>query len=40
MAEENRRTDEAGLFKVVAGTTIGLIVIGLIVWFTGAGGRY
>jgi hypothetical protein len=38
--EENRRVDEAGLFKVVAGATIGLIIVGLIVWFTGAGGKY
>ncbi len=38
--EENRRSNEGGLFKVVAASTIGFIIIGLIVWFTGAGGKY
>lgn len=38
--EENRRMDEAGLFKVVAATTIGLIIIGCVVWFSGFGGAF
>jgi hypothetical protein len=38
--EENRRTDEAGLFKVVAIATIGIIIAGAIVFMTGMGGKY
>ncbi|SDY63807.1 hypothetical protein SAMN05421755_103524 [Nitrosomonas sp. Nm33] len=38
--EENRRSDEAGLFKVVAAATIGILIMGAIVFFTGAGGKY
>jgi len=38
--EENRRSDEAGLFKVVAIATIGIIIAGAIVFMTGMGGKY
>lgn len=38
--EENRRSDEAGLFKVVAAATIGIIIAAAIVYWSGFGGKY
>lgn len=37
---DDNRWDDAKLFKLVAGTTVGLIIVGFIVFYSGLGGAF
>ena len=37
---DENRWDDVKLFKLVAATTVGLIVVGIVVFYSGLGGAY